>query len=439
MTEFATAEDVRFETAERIIRSESFRKAPRLSQLLSYLVKHSLDNRTDLLTETEIAIRVFKRDTGFNPQADTIVRSHMVRLRQKLEQYQKDCKREDLGPLRLVLPRGDYLIQFEENDSAATVDGPHPLELGHPDAKPSDPKLLPDAEKQPAKPLGSYRFGVLMGVSVGLLSGILLTMSYLDWSHSRHAISHPLWSLIFSPNRNTLYIAPDSGLVLLHTLSHGPETSLSEYVQEDFRSQIQKIPPDKVPEILEISKRRYTSAVELGAIHRLDSIASQNQANLTVKFSRDVHIEDIKQSNVILGGGRGSTPWHELFEQELNFVHDASNPDPNICSFLNKKPGPGEPSSYTVHLNDPKRSILGLIAFLPNPTGPGKSLIIEGSSLTGGEAADDFLFDDTKLLPFISSIKRPDGSIPYFELLLQSTSINGNAGPFQILSYRLHT
>jgi hypothetical protein len=68
----------------------------------------------------------------------------------------------------------------------------------------------------------------------------------------------------------------------------------------------------------------------------------------------------------------------------------------------------------------------------------GNAFIIEGSSLTGIEAVDDFLFDDSVLLPFLKAIKRSDGSLPHFELLIESNSVNGNAGRFHILAYRTH-
>jgi hypothetical protein len=56
--------------------------------------------------------------------------------------------------------------------------------------------------------------------------------------------------------------------------------------------------------------------------------------------------------------------------------------------------------------------------------------------MAGTESAADFVFDDTRLLPFLDKIRKPNGSLPYFELLLQSNNMNGNASHSEIVSYR---
>ncbi|HTF64257.1 MAG TPA: hypothetical protein VK638_16355, partial [Edaphobacter sp.] len=61
-----------------------------------------------------------------------------------------------------------------------------------------------------------------------------------------------------------------------------------------------------------------------------------------------------------------------------------------------------------------------------------------GNSMAGTEAITDFLLNDDALLPFLNQLKRPDGTLPHFEVLVESNSVNGNAGPFRILSYRTH-
>src|ERR1700739_653993 len=81
------AEDERWLAVQHLIESPYFKKSPRLSALLLYLAEQTLAARTDLLTEYNIAIGVFERGADFDPEVDTIVRSHMVRLRQKLDQF----------------------------------------------------------------------------------------------------------------------------------------------------------------------------------------------------------------------------------------------------------------------------------------------------------------------------------------------------------------
>ncbi len=82
--------DRRWLTTLQIVDSPYFCKSPRLSRLLLYLAKQTLLERTDLLTENSIAVEVFERKSDFHPSLDTIVRSHMVRLRQKLDRYAEE-------------------------------------------------------------------------------------------------------------------------------------------------------------------------------------------------------------------------------------------------------------------------------------------------------------------------------------------------------------
>src|ERR1700761_3521665 len=105
------AEDERWLSTQRIVDSPHFRKSPRLSRLLLYLSEQTLLDRSELLTEFNIAILVFEREADFDPGVDTIVRSHMVRLRQKLDQYAAENRMT--SSMRVTVPKGEYLVRFD--------------------------------------------------------------------------------------------------------------------------------------------------------------------------------------------------------------------------------------------------------------------------------------------------------------------------------------
>lgn len=48
----------------------------------------------------------------------------------------------------------------------------------------------------------------------------------------------------------------------------------------------------------------------------------------------------------------------------------------------------------------------------------------------------DFLNDDARLLPFLNQIRRPDGTLPHFEVLLETHNIGSSAVRSQILAWR---
>ncbi len=78
-----------------------------------------------------------------------------------------------------------------------------------------------------------------------------------------------------------------------------------------------------------------------------------------------------------------------------------------------------------------------MIAFLPNLGGTGNVLIVEGTSMAGTQAAWDFVMDDSNLVPFISRIRRPNGAIPHFQLVLDSTNLTGYAVKKSVLAWRV--
>src|ERR1700726_3927593 len=85
---------------------------------------------------------------------------------------------------------------------------------------------------------------------------------------------------------------------------------------------------------------------------------------------------------------------------------------------------------------DPERRVFAVVAYLPNLARDGNALLIEGISMAGTEAAMDFVDDDAKLLPFLNRIRLPDGTLPHFELLLETHNMGASAVRSQILAWR---
>lgn len=73
-----------------ILATDKFRKAPRQSQLLRYLIDAELNGEGDRVTAYSIAFDVFHRDTSFDPALDSAVRVEMHRLRANLDKWAND-------------------------------------------------------------------------------------------------------------------------------------------------------------------------------------------------------------------------------------------------------------------------------------------------------------------------------------------------------------
>ena len=58
--------------------------------------------------------------------------------------------------------------------------------------------------------------------------------------------------------------------------------------------------------------------------------------------------------------------------------------------------------------------------------------------MAGTESAVDLAMDDHRLLPLLDSIRKPDGSLPHFEMLLESDTVRDSAEPARVIAIHTH-
>ena len=95
---------------ERICKSDQFRYSRRSCEFLRHVVKITLDGKPDSLKERSIGIDLLRRDTSYDPSADSTVRVRANDVRKRLGSYYSSAA--DVSPLRIVLPPGSYVPQF---------------------------------------------------------------------------------------------------------------------------------------------------------------------------------------------------------------------------------------------------------------------------------------------------------------------------------------
>jgi hypothetical protein len=251
---------------------------------------------------------------------------------------------------------------------------------------------------------------------------------------SNSSTPHPLWSLLFRPNQRTIVVPSDTGLVMWQIAS-GQSIDLEHYLSGSYRAQIAGDIPTGQLNPADLASRRYTSIVDLDIVKQLTQIADAQKSRLALSYARDLHVDDLKDANVVLVGAAVANPWVELFEPKMNFVFA----DAHIrqYSVLNRAPTGTEPTKWTANYDDPQHRVYGVVGFLPNLGGTGSVLIVEGTSMAGTQCAWDFVADDSSFLPFVNRIRRPDGSIPHFQLVLESTNLTGSAVKKSILAWRV--
>lgn len=113
--------DIRAEL-ERILASKGFATSGRLSRLLRYVVDKTIAGDVDQLKEYSVGVEVFDRDANYDPRLDSIVRVEAGRLRSRLDEYYNG---EGAGSsIRITLPRGGYVAQFERRPEPAPIAAP---------------------------------------------------------------------------------------------------------------------------------------------------------------------------------------------------------------------------------------------------------------------------------------------------------------------------
>ena len=101
----------------RVLASPGFVRNERLSRFLRFVVEGHLDGRDIELKESVVGVEVFGRKPGFDPKADSTVRSEAARLRARLLEYYADRDGKS-DPVRITLPRGGYVPQYEWKETS---------------------------------------------------------------------------------------------------------------------------------------------------------------------------------------------------------------------------------------------------------------------------------------------------------------------------------
>ena len=96
---------------DRILASDGFTNADRMSAFLRYVVGRVLAGEADQVKEYVIGVEVFGRNPEFDPRLDSIVRVEARRLRTKVDEYYAGPGAGD--DVVIQLRRGSYVPSFE--------------------------------------------------------------------------------------------------------------------------------------------------------------------------------------------------------------------------------------------------------------------------------------------------------------------------------------
>jgi hypothetical protein len=401
-----------------------------------FVVAETLEGRGNEITEHQIGVHVFDRPADYRTLEDNIVRSYARQLRKRLAEHFADQGSSE--PVRIDIPVGGYVPVFlpatEEVNKEETP--------GSPAAGPSQiqPHALPAHHAEPVAAVQSKASRWALGaVLVVAYSAALIAIT---WYAARRSPApplpqepaHVLWAELFNGPENSYIVPSDAGFNLLEDISHRP-VLLAEYISGSY----QGLPLSGVDahSASDLRSQQLTPFVDLQIAAAFAHLTEDDPQRVFIRFPRDLRLDDLKNANAVIIGSVGSNPWAAIAESNANF-RIVDRPGMNGAQIINLKPQPGEFATYSSHWNEPAHETFALIDFLPNLSGSGHLLVLEGLDVAGTQAAAEMLLYPSAIDPILKRATRPDKSLRNFEVLLRSTSIESNATGTQVIASRIY-
>jgi hypothetical protein len=428
-------EDPRWVLAQRVVAGSYFSRSPLLIRFLLYVVAETLEGRGKDITEHQIGVHVFDRRAGYSTIEDNIVRNYARQLRKRLADF--FAHEGSSESLRIDIPLGGYVPVFlpaSEHHLAPEM------------------RTLPDSVRmhtQPAEPVAAiptpavkqpWRRWLVAATALAVYSAALV---WTTWSFSGRMNApqprpvepaHALWAAMFNGQVNTYIVPADAGFNLLEDLSRRP-LQLADYIKGNYLG----LPLAGVDahSADDLRSQHFTSFVDFQTVAGLAHLPEFNQERTYLRFPRDLRLDDLKNASAVLIGSVGSNPWASIAENNANF-RIVYRQGMQSATIVNINPQAGEAASYVSHWNEPAHETYALIAFMPNLSGNGRLLLLQGLDVAGTQAAAETLFHPAAIAPILREATRPDGSLHFFEILLRSTSIDSNSTGTQVVASRIY-
>jgi hypothetical protein len=379
---------------------------------------------------------MFGRPVDYDTGNDAVVRVKASEVRRRLAQYYQSLTTPPT--VQIELPPGSYAPQFHWSSTGAPPTPPQSANFQlNPDAIPTSPAIATGAGTTVAAQRKwasrAIRASLLAAYSVALLSFGWLAAVHYSTPRRTPTAADPIWTALFDGKKNTYIVPADIGFNLLEDMSHHP-IALTDYMKGGYLEL--PLPGIDAKWAEGLRSQRLTSFVDAQTISAIAGVPEYNRQHTFLRFPRDLRLDDLKDANAILIGSVGSNPWASIADKSANF-RIVYRQGMESATILNQNPQQGERASYESHWDEPAHETFALISFLPNLSGNGHLLLLQGLDVAGTQAAVETLFHPAAIAPILRRATRPDGSIRFFEILVRSTSINWNSTDSQVIASRI--
>ena len=308
------------EEIDRVLASRTLRRSDQLRKLLAYLQQSSKETDPSLLSEVVIGSRLLGRK-DFNPKLDTIVRSEMLRLRRKLDEYYTD---ED--------PGATHRVSFDRTSYRPIL-----IEREHTEPVPPPPVAV-QLERR-----FSFWHGLALGV---LVTSLAAFVAY--WSTGRIGrppspiVSHPLWRSFQSGQVDVLIGTP-----LFFRNANGFERSFDLNFAEDLPSAQKKLSNWPALPNWDLWTPYENLSAGVAITHSFEDLG----VKVVFLPARDESITTLAgRRTIILGAPRYVPLLQDLLADE-NFNLPPHVPGGGYGGFRNANPKPGESAVYDFREN----------------------------------------------------------------------------------------
>src|ERR1700687_70825 len=413
--------DERWQLVQRILSSPPFQKSGRLRDLLQYITEQTIRGFAHELTEQHIGEAVFHKRPGYSPLEDSSVRVHARQLRLKLHEYFDGVGRDE--SLVIEIPKGAYAPTFRA-------------------AKAETGALRVQIERDLARPSRTVLPWTLCGALALLFAATVLFRRFER--PASVATASPVWpfSQIFDMRHQTVIVVADGNYGMWRILT-GERGSLEQYLNRDLPQKSATLKFGEAGSRFAdyISNSTLTSFADVADAVSLVKVAGPFQNHASVRSAKDLRIRDLDHENYVFIGSPASNPWASLFQDKLNFRESEEAVGKSAKAFVNTKPLPGEQAQYEgLQWTGTEGDDYATIALVPNMTGDGSVLILQGLQQEGTEAAGRFLLEAENRHQLQRSLGIPvsdniAGNI-WFEALIRSRTVSGAPNSTILVSVR---
>jgi hypothetical protein len=399
------------EAIERILNSRHFAQAPKKRKFVQLVCDYYLAGRANELNEYLIGREVYERDDHYSQTEDPVVRVAAHDVRKRLEQYYQNEGQND--QIRLDIPVGHYEPVFRYATQSQATNLPRRW------------KWLPWA---------------VAGLAVIALAGFILAwlIGRGPWTSSLASsvasqlpdeeIYNPVWQPFFKSDDPTILVLSNP-LVFVVVNRSDPAAVLKESIplttdqtqilEAELKRLDQHIPEYTNPPRLNSSSEGYTGIGEAIGVYRITDLFRSRGSSVTLKQSRNLTAEDLKDRNLIMLGGVMSNVWSGKLPVQEDFYFTSS------VALANRNPQPGEQAEYRTRFDERTGQLLedfALVTVKPAPQSKNSFMILEGIRSVGTGAAAELVTSKSYLAEVNRRLQElaSGGNRPrYYQMLLK--------------------